>query len=145
MIRNGRIVLALGLGVSWALCAGAADKVIWKPLPQAVLKLDGKAPKTWNVYRAEMRDAWTLVRLWRRYLLIDEREQAVYDVDPQTLKSKGDTLEWSEADKPAKRIEISEWNTRNVGPALRIRFRFGKDGGVLEVQVPRKPDLRPFY
>jgi hypothetical protein len=139
------MVLALGLVVSWALCARAADKIIWKPLAQAVLKLNGEAPKTWNVYRTEKRDAWTLVRLWRRYLLIDEREQAVYDLDPQTLKSKADELEWSEADKPAKPIEISEWNTRNIGPARRIRFRFGKDGGSLEVQVPQKPDLRPFY
>ena len=145
MTRKLRTAFTLAALLVCALCADAADRVIWKPIDQVILQLNGKAPKTWNVYRAEKRDGWILVKLWRRYLLIDEREQAVYDLDPQKLKAKGDELEWSETDKPAKAIEISEWNTRNIGPARRIRFKFGSDGGVLEVQVPQKRDLRPFY
>ncbi len=144
-MRKVRTVLSLELFLLSAVCVGAADKITWKPLEQVILQLNGKAPKTWNVYRAEKRDAWILVKLWRRYLLIDEREQAVYDLDPQKLKARGDELEWSETDKPAKPIEISGWSTRNIGLARRIRFKFGSDGGVLEVQVPQKPDLRPLY
>ena len=145
MTRKLRTVFALAALLVCALYANAADRVMWKPIDQVILQLNGKAPKTWNVYRAEKRDGWVLVKLWRRYLLIDEREQAVYDLDPQKLKAKGEELEWSETDKPAKAIEISEWSTRNIGPARRIRFKFGSDGGVLEVQVPQKRDLRPFY
>jgi hypothetical protein len=145
MTRHSRAALCLALFLLCAFCARAADKVTWKPIPQVILQVNGKAPKTWNVYRAEKRDGWILVKLWRRYLLIDEREQAVYDLDPQKLKAKGEELEWSETDKPAKPIEISEWSTRNIGPARRIRFKFGSDGGLLEVQVPQKRDLRPFY
>lgn len=145
MTRHLRTVLSPAGVLLCAVCVHAADKVTWKPLEQVILQLNGKAPKTWNVYRAEKRDGWILVKLWRRYLLIDEREQAVYDLDPQKLKAKGDELEWSKTDKPAKPIEISGWNTRDIGPARRIRFKFGSDGGVLEVQVPQKPDLRPFY
>ena len=145
MTRKAKVVLSLALFLLCALCARATDKITWKPLEQVILQLNGKPPKTWNVYRAEKRDAWILVKLWRRYLLIDEREQAVYDLDPQKLKAKDNELEWSESDKPVKPIAISEWNTRNIGPARRIRFKFGSDGGVLEVQVPQKPDLRPFY
>ncbi len=145
MTRKAKVVVSLALFLLCAFCVRATDKITWKPLDQVILQLNGKPPKTWNVYRAEKRDAWILVKLWRRYLLIDEREEAVYDLDPQKLKAKGDELEWSESDKPAKPIAISEWNTRNIGPARRIRFKFGSDGGVLEVQVPQKPDLRPFY
>ncbi len=145
MRRNASRSVSLALFLLSAVRVSAADKVTWKPINQAILQLNGKAPKTWNVYRAEKRDGWILVKLWRRYLLIDEREQAVYDLDPQKLKAKGDELEWSESDKPAKPIETSGWNTRNIGPARRIRFKLGSDGGVLEVQVPQKPDLRPFY
>ena len=145
MTRKLRTVFALATLLVCVRCADAADRVTWKPIDQVILQLNGKAPKTWNVYRAEKRDGWILVKLWRRYLLIDEREQAVYDLDPQKLKAKGEELEWSDTDKPAKAIEISEWSTRNIGPARRIRFKFGSDGGVLEVQVPQKRDLRPFY
>ncbi len=145
-MRNVRSALHFAILMMLSTVWGnAADTITWKPLDPVILQLNGKAPKTWNVYRAEKRDAWILVKLWRRYLLIDEREQAVYDLDPQKLKAKGDELEWSESDKPTKPIEISGWNTRDIGPARRIRFKFGSDGGVLEVQVPQKRDLRPLY
>jgi hypothetical protein len=127
------------------LFPGAPATITWKPLAQAILLLDDKPPKAWNAYKAEKHDGWVLLQLWRRYLLLDLHEQAVYDLDPQKLKHKGDTLEWSEADKPAAPIAISNWDSRNVGPMRRVRFQFGTNGAVLEIQVPEKPDLRPFY
>jgi len=123
---------------------GQPPTVIWKPLVQAIVLLNDAPPKTWNAYKAEKHDSWILVQLWRRYLFLDLREQAVYDLDPQKFKRKDDTLEWSEGDKPSAPIAISNWDSRNVGTMQRIRFQFGKDGGVLEVQIPEKPNLRSF-
>lgn len=143
---KGRVqTLCLLLLIAWAAVCVAASTIIWKPLGQAILTLDGKPPKTWNAYHAAKHDHWVLIKLWRRYLLLDLREQAVYDLDPQKLKPAGETLVWSEADRPAEPIAITDWDTRDVGPMRRIRFKFGKSGNLLEIQVPVRPDLRPFY
>lgn len=144
MGRIAGLISLLGLIAATAF-SGAPQTIIWKPLPQAILLLDDKPPKTWNAYKAEKHDNWVLLLLWRRYLLVDLREEAVYDLDPQKLKHSGDSLECSEADKPAEPIVISNWDSRDVGLMRRIRFQFGKNGSVLEIQVPEKPDLRPFY
>ncbi|MGA2482756.1 MAG: hypothetical protein ABSF92_06530 [Candidatus Acidiferrales bacterium] len=140
----GLLVLFL-LIAGTALLTAAPSTITWKPLDLAILTLDGKAPKTWNAYRAEKHDAWILVKLWRRYLFLDLREQVVYDIDPQKLKPKGDAFEWSEADRPSTPVAISGWDARSVGPMRRIRFKFGANGSILEIQLPQKPDLRPFY
>jgi hypothetical protein len=135
--------LSLLLLMAGAAVCVAGNTIIWKPLGQAILMLDGKPPKTWNAYGAAKHDHWILVLLWQRYLLLDLREQAVYDLDPQKLKPKGETLEWSETDKPAEPIAITDWETRDVGPTRRIRFKFGKSGNLFEIQVPLRPDLLP--
>jgi len=86
-----------------------------------------------------------LVHLWKRYLLLDMKEHEVYELDPQTVKPHGEDVEWSNADAPDEPLEISEWKERNVGQLLRVSFRLGKDGHVLELQIPLKPDGKPAY
>ena len=56
-----------------------------------------------------------LVKLWKRYLLLDLKEEEVYEVDPQTVKPQGDNVEWSLSDLPSDPIETSEWKERDVG------------------------------
>jgi hypothetical protein len=86
-----------------------------------------------------------LVHLWKRYLLLDMKEREVYEVDPQTVKPHGEDVEWSNADARDQPLEISEWKERNVGQLLRVSFRLSKDGHVLELQIPLKPDGKPAY
>jgi hypothetical protein len=85
------------------------------------------------------------VRLWKRYLLLDLKEREVYELDPQTVKPHGEDVEWAHADAPDEPLAISEWKERNVGQLLRVSFRLGKDGHVLELQIPLKPDGKPAY
>jgi len=120
-------------------------KVLWKPVEFAILKFDNEPPKSWNAYHAEGRRGWILIRLWKRYLLVDLREQAVFDLDPQKFSSQGASLEWPSAELPEKSVEIAEWNERDVGPLHRVRFRFGKKGHALEIQLPQRADGRPIY
>lgn len=141
-MTSGVLLLASVLALP---ASSATDKLIWKPLDQIILRVDGKAPQFWNAYRAAKKDNWILLKLWRRYLLVDLKEGAVYDLDPQKLRSDGANLEWLESEKPAEPILISDWNTRDVGPAYRIRFRFGADGRVLDMQLPHRPDRRSLY
>src|SRR5713101_4081763 len=104
--------------------AGAAKSVTWKTIEFAILKFNGEAPKSWNIYHTEKR-GWLLVRLWKRYLLISLQDQEVYDIDPQTLTAKGESLVCTDPEIPEQPIRISEWNQRDVGALRRYRSRSG--------------------
>jgi len=123
----------------------AGEKSIWKPVQFAIVRFNDEAPQTWNIYHSEKRDA-LLVKLWKRFLYLDLKEGEVYEVDPQTVKSQGDNVEWSLADLPSDPIEISDWKMRDVGLMVRrVRFRFGKNGHYLDINLPLKPDGKPAY
>jgi len=127
-----------------AQTAAAEKKSVWKPVSFAILKFNDQAPKSWNIYHSEKR-GMILVRLWKRYLLMDLEEQEVYDIDPGKIKAQGENVEWSNALIPNDPIDVSEWKQRNVGQLERIRFRFGKAGHFLEVQLPLRPDGKSLY
>jgi hypothetical protein len=135
-------ILLLGLSLSVGLQAG--EKTLWKPVAFAIVKFNGGAPKSWNMYHSEKKGL-LLVHLWKRYLLLNMKDQEVYELDPQTVKPHGEEVEWSDSDAPDQPLEISEWKERNVGRLLRVSFRLGKDGHILELQIPLKPDGKPLY
>ena len=137
-------VMLLGQALAWSAGLQAAEKTLWKPVAFAIVKFNGEAPKSWNMYHSEKKGL-LLVHLWKRYLLLDIKEQEVYELDPQTVKPHGEDVEWSNSDAPDQPLEISEWKERNVGRLLRVSFRLGKDGHILELQIPLKPDGKPAY
>ena len=127
-----------------AVKAQAQAKPVWKSVEFAIVKFNDEAPKSWNLYHTEKKGV-LLLHLWKRYLLVDVREEEVYEVDPQTVKPAGDNVEWSLSDKPTDPIETLEWKTRDIGPMRRVAFRLGKDGHILELQIPLKINGQPFY
>ncbi|HYL63762.1 MAG TPA: hypothetical protein VE077_14175 [Candidatus Methylomirabilis sp.] len=124
--------------------APADKKQLWKPVEFAIVRFNDEAPQSWNLYHTE-KHGILLLKLWKRYLLLDMKEQEVYEVDPQTVKPQGENVEWSMSDLPSDPIEISEWRSRNVGLMQRVRFRFGQNGHYLDIQLPLKPDGKPAY
>ena len=134
---------ALIIGGTWAQST-VDKKILWKPVPFAIVRYNDAAPASWNLYHAE-KSGLLLLRLWKRYLLIDRVEQEVYDLDPQKVTPQGENFEWSQADKPDEPIEISEWKQRDVGSMQRVRFRFGETGHFLELQLPMLPNGKPAY
>ena len=121
-----------------------AEKAVWKPVEFAIVRFNDSAPASWNIYHGEKRGV-LLVHLWKRYLLVDVKEQEVYEVDPQTVKPQGDKVEWSPSDVPDQPVETSEWKVRDVGPVQRVRFRFGKNGSVMDIQLPLLRNGKPAY
>lgn len=119
-------------------------KQVWKPVPFAIVKFNEEAPKSWNIYHPEKR-GMILVRLWKRYLLVNLQEEEVYDIDPQKISMQGENVEWSMSAVPETPIDIAEWRQRDIGQLERIRFRFGKDGHFLELQLPLRPDGKTAY
>jgi hypothetical protein len=124
--------------------AQAPRKLTWNTMEFAILKFNDAAPNSWNIYHSEKKGV-LLVRLWKRYLLVQVLDEEVYDLDPDKIKVNGDALEWSYADIPDKPIDTPDWKERNGGPLDVIRFRLGKNGHYLELQIPMAPNGRPMY
>jgi len=122
----------------------SSGKQTWKPVAFAIVKYNDEAPKSWNLYHTEKKGI-LLLHLWKRYLLVDTREEEVYDIDPSTVKEAGQNVEFDVASKPAEPIESGEWKTRDVGPTRRIRFKLSKDGNILELQIPLQINGKPAY
>jgi hypothetical protein len=50
------------------------------------------------------------------------------------------------SDRPSDPIETSEWKVKDVGLMVRlVRFRFGKTGHFVDINLPLKPDGKPNY
>lgn len=134
--------LALGLFAAHALAAGETS--VWKPVQFAIVRYNDDAPASWNIYHGEKRGV-LLVRLWKRYMLVNVQDQEVYDIDPDKVKAQGENVEWSQSDVPDQPIETAEWKVRDVGPVQRVRFRFGKTGNFLDIQLPLLANGKPAY
>ena len=116
----------------------------WKTVPFAIVRYNDDAPKSWNVYHGEKKGIY-LVRLWKRYLLINTADQSAYEIDPAKVKVQGEGAELNSADVPSDPIETAEWKSRDSGPVVRHRFRFGQTGNFMELQIPLLANGKPAY
>ncbi len=119
-------------------------KNLWKSVPFAIVRYNDDAPKSWNLYYSGKRGV-LLLRLWKRYLLIDRNQQLVYDIDPEKVTEKGENVEFSMDANPGDPADISDWRERDVGMLRRLRFRFGEKGNYLDIQTPLKANGDPLY
>ena len=122
--------------------AADKDKIVWKSIPDAILQVDSRAPKIWNVFQAGKKTDPLLLQLGSRYLVIYVRKMEVYEIKPEQLGDKGEDLLWRESDKPAKPVATSDWSTKDVGSAMRILVKLADEGRLLDIQIPQMPDLR---
>jgi hypothetical protein len=141
ILRTLAILLLMTFGVG---LLSAQTKPIWKPVEFAIVKIDDGPPKSWNMYHTEKR-GMLLLRVWKRYLLIDLKQQEVYDIDPASVTAQAENVTWSPTDRPSEPLDISEWKERNVGYVDRLRFRLPKQGAVVELQIPLRPDGTSAY
>src|SRR5258707_4381682 len=138
------VKLALVLLFVCSLVSAMPQKPVWKSVEFAIVKFNDEAPKSWSLYHTEKKGL-LLLHLWKRYLLVNVKDEEVYEIDPQTVKPAGNNVEWSLADKPNEPLETPEWKARDVGPMQRVAFRLGKDGHGLELQIPLKVNGQPAY
>ena len=138
------ILLVLSFAAAAGGQGGGAKKGTWHTIEFGIVKLNDVAPISWNIYHTEKKGV-LLLRLWKRYLLINLQDQEVFDIDPQKIKATGDTVEWSQAEVPEKPIDTPDWRERNIGTMERIRFRLCKDCHYLELQLPLGLNGRPIY
>jgi len=150
------VVLLCATAVSSGRQSGptdATERVHWKAVTEAQLKLDDKTPLGWNVFQHDKKDKknakkgsdLVLVLLGHRYLMIDVRSRLVYEVPLSSLQARGADFESGDLAQQNQLVPSADWTERDVGPAELIRFTLGDYGRVLEVSLPHPPDMRPFY
>lgn len=140
----GAIASAICTSPSGAQQISEKKTPTWKSVEFAIVKFNDEAPKSWSMYHTEKKGV-LLVRLWKRYLLVNVKDEEAYEIDPQTVKPAGDNVEWSLSDKPGEPLETPEWKTRDIGPMQQVSFRLGKNGSVLQLQIPLKINGQPAY
>jgi len=120
----------------------AAGKLTWKLEERAQLKIEGHVPIAWNVYTIEKRKNLVLILLGRRYLGMDTKTKSVWEIDPKDLTAKGKDFESDEPETIGKKIPVTDWTERDVGPAERILITLGDYGAKIELELPHLIDLR---
>jgi hypothetical protein len=130
------------LALSSISTAADKDKVVWKPIPDAVLQIDSRPPKLWNLYRTGKKLDPLLLQLGTRMLVLYIHDQAIYEIKQEQLESKGEDLWWRESDRPEKPIGTSDWTTKDVGSAWRVQVKLSSEGRLIDIQIPQIPDLR---
>jgi hypothetical protein len=143
MPKSLRILIFVLLATCTSLPARAQEKPVWKSVSFAIVKLNDGPPISWNMYHAEKRGL-LLLRIWKRYLLIDLNQQEVYDIDPKTVDVQKESVAFSHSDKPSEPLDVTEWKERDVGSLDRLRFRLPK-GAIVELQIPLRADGKSLY
>jgi hypothetical protein len=129
----------------WMAANLAADeKISFKRLPAAILKMDGKQVKFWDLYQADKRGNMLLVQLGRRYLLLDAKAREISEISAGAVESrpKGNEVVVARTAESEKRIESDAWSIKSVGPAVAIKVLLVAEGRMLEIQLPQRADER---
>jgi hypothetical protein len=137
-----------GAAAAFLLIAGTVSRaagketIVWKPIENAILQVDSRAPKEWNVYQPGKKFDPLLLQIGSRYLVIYVHNEEIYEIKPEQLQHKGTDLLWRETDKPAKPLPTSDWSTKDVGSASRVLVKLSAEGREINIQIPQVPDLR---
>ena len=129
------LVAALGFAAAAAALADG-KKILWKPVPQALLKLNNHAVKTWDVLQAEKNSNLILVQVDRDWYVLNLKQKRVYKTE------RGDFLEWGnglfgpEPGSQTPVVKTKGWDSHNIGPAQQITVHFAESGDVLAVELP---------
>jgi len=136
-------IIAVSLLTGPAVFAGGKNKpVTWKPIEQALLRVDEQPVKNWNVYEESKKGNPLLLEMNNRFLLIEVHERKIFELAPARIERKGPELLWDPTVLPAEPLETSNWAIRDVGFAYRIKARLVAENRVLDLQLPHPMDLR---
>jgi hypothetical protein len=137
------ICLFVFVAVLLASPAFAAGKpVSWKPITQALLRVNDQPVKNWNVYQANKKGDPLLLEMGNRFLLIQVHERKIFELAPAKIEHKGAELLWDPATLPAEPLASADWLIKDVGFAYRIGARLVAENRVLDLQLPHPMDLR---
>jgi hypothetical protein len=136
------LLSATGLLRSVATALAADKPVTWKPITQALLRVNDQPVKNWNVYQENKKADPLLLEMGDRYLLIQVHERKIFELAPAKIEHKGAELLWDPATLPAEPLATTEWLIKDVGFAYRLGVRLVAENRILDLQLPHPMDLR---
>jgi hypothetical protein len=131
--------VAASLSAGWALAKG--KPVSWKPIEDALLRVNNVAVKDWSVYQTSKKRDPLLLQMGNRFLLIAVHDRQVFEVDPSKVEQKPDDLLWDPSDHPPHPLSTSEWTAADIGAAFRINAKIDAENRVLDLELPHPPDV----
>jgi hypothetical protein len=137
--------VAAALACASAQPAASQESIVWKPVREALLKIDQRPVKLWNVFRADKKTTIVLVQLGERHLVLDTEAKEIFEMNPVQFTRKGSELRSAPPGEKDKELRSADWVVRSTGRTQLIRVKIVAEGRVLEVQLPEKPDLRSLY
>jgi hypothetical protein len=134
--------LILGAISLFGANAVAKDKQLsWKPIEDALLRVNDAPPKEWGVYRTGKKNEPLVLQIGNRFLLIETHDRQIFELDPAKIERKTVELRWSPADRPAKPLATSDWVVDDIGAAFVVRFKLESENAAVDLQLPHPPDV----
>jgi hypothetical protein len=132
---SAALVAALVLAVGVAALARGKTRT-WKPVNQALLKLNNHPVKTWDVLQADKNHDLILVQVLRDWYILDLKRKRAYKANRADFKASGDNLVGPEPDKQTPVVKTDGWDSHDIGPAQQITIRFAESGDSLAIELP---------
>jgi hypothetical protein len=135
---------AFSLFVAGAPLAAAPEKVLWRPISDALFQIDSKPVKLWTLYYSgkDKKEHRLLLELGSRYLMIDTQLRLITEFDPAAFEKKGKDCEMPRDTKGVKALPTEGWILRDMGTSYLIQTTLKEEGRVLEIHLPKMPDFR---
>ena len=146
-MRNRLANAALPFLVLCAACAAgpaarAKDKPLsWKPIEEALLRVNDAAPKEWGAYRTGKKNDPLLLQIGNRFLMIESRNHRIFELDASKIERRPGELLWSPADRPEKPLASSDWVVDDIGAAFVIKVKLTSESALIDLQLPHPPDV----
>jgi hypothetical protein len=122
--------------------AFAKDKPLsWKPIEDALLRVNDAPPKEWEVYRTGKKNEPLVLQIGNRFLLIETHHRQVFELDLSKIERNTGELLWSPADRPAKPLATSDWVADDIGAAFVIRVKLDAENALVDLQLPHPPEV----
>ena len=116
--------------------------VSWKPIKEALLRVNDQPVKNWNVYEENKKGDPLLLEIGDRFLLVQIHDRKVFDLVTPKIEHKGAELLWDPAALPTEPLATSDWLIKDVGFAYRIDFQLLAEKRLVDLQLPHPMDLR---
>jgi hypothetical protein len=121
--------------------AGKEKTLTWKPIEDALLRVDDAPLKEWNVYQTGKKTDRLVMQMGKRFLLIEFHDQQIYEIDPAKVQHKNDDILWNPDDRAAQPLATSDWTNTDIGGAFGISAKLDAENHVLDLQLPHPPDV----
>jgi len=122
--------------------AFAKDKPLsWKPIEDALLRVNDAPPKEWGAYRTGKKNEPLVLQVGNRFLLIQSHDHRVFELDPAKIERKSNELLWNPADHPTKPLATSDWMVDDIGAAFVIKLKLDTENAVVDLQLPHPPEV----